>query len=449
MSSSQSQFQPYARQHHDDKFRNLPDIDRESPDTYETPDSLDAHESHAALGYDTVADTPANTTPDAHSAAAEEGIIHSRLPLADAKSRFHGAGVDASNPGPSGLRTYDKSKYDALLRARTATETPLQRLARLKAEALELEEQLQAGVHSPSSPDSPSAAAAAPKYADAFAQLSALTKSLDHITATVPASATSAEGGVTATRLLDHIKAFRDSAASSPAPYRQFSGTDYSTLSTATPTGAATTHAADTITYEVYYTPDSATLIRSTKLSDLDTRLATLEKLLGHHVEPDLVPSEPLVGMLARIDRQLQYLANPRNLDALTRQLRSVNDQLAAAARHSQGSAMDVIDGDLAAKLTHLYALVNKLDPLLPVIPRVLERLQSLQSLHAEAAQITGAVRKTVVDVARTERTVRDVADSVRQLEASVRENAEVTAKNVEALERRIKEVAARVEKFV
>ncbi|KAI9216668.1 Dynamitin-domain-containing protein [Blastocladiella britannica] len=447
-------------------YTNLPDVVLDQPEIYESPDPPPQHAaSSAAGGFAASADSDVDSGDEHGTTTDTDGVVRTSISARAAANRFAGAGVEANDDeddieddangtttttadarvtaraATAGFRTYNRAALDALKRERRAAESPAMRLARLRAEAREIEADLRAA--------GTSAAPGGDKLAaDAFVQLSKLSKDLDDLAARAggaTAAPTAPAEGVASARLMEHLRQYRveASAAASTPPMgtRPLAGTDNSESA-----AASSTAGAGGVTYEVYYTPEAAAVVRSAKLAEMDARVHALERLVGHTLEPELVPGEPLAQVLARIDRQLHYLATPRHLDSLTRHLRALNDQLAAAAAVAATAPPGApgISGDLALKIDALYALVDRIDPLVPVVPRVLDRMAALQTLHADASRLAGATRRVVADQARTERTVRDLADAVTRLEKSVVANAATVEKNVADLESRVAAVADR-----
>ncbi|KAI9189167.1 hypothetical protein H9P43_000595 [Blastocladiella emersonii ATCC 22665] len=473
------------------KYDKLPDIARDQPDVYETPDvsalpaAAVAEDSHNA-GLDAPGEdddaVAAGATTGHGPAEFSDGedtdgvVVRTRLSVRAAAGKFANVGVDASGADFSGaigsrtamFRTYNRAAYEALARSsRAAHESPAQKLARLREEMKQLETELSSGGVNGGriNPAATASGSSSEKYADAFTQLSSMAKDLDELQARAGGAAppTPAGEGVTASRLLDHLKSYRETTAPgsmSPPLYGRSNlsssnlhGDDPTSPTTATAAAAA---AANQVTYEVYYTPETSALVRSSKLADMDARVHALEKVVGHTVEPDLVPLDPLVTLVARLDRHLDALANPRQLDALTRHLRALNEQMAmaqaqhhaGASRASPGAAGAVVPADLADKVDALYALVDKVDPLVPVVHRVLDRMQALHALHADAATFAATLRRVAADQGRVDRAVRDLTDAVARLDRAMVDNATTVQGNVISLEERVAALAARIDRL-
>ncbi|KNE72230.1 hypothetical protein AMAG_16713 [Allomyces macrogynus ATCC 38327] len=446
------------------KYDRLPDIARDQPDVYETPDTptaspadarnpssggarrFDRHdhlaeESLLQLADDSVnGGTDAPVLPaDADADAVPDVVVRQRLSL-KAGRRISLPMRASMRPMPTSrtrsprarraYRTYPQSAVDALRRAR-ARVPPLQRLARLQAEAAQLAEDIQ-------NPTANGHAGDAGRYAEAVAQLAALERDLDefHSRARAAAGLSTPPLGTSAgvkdhqlaSRVLEHIKSFRESALAGGPTFQR----------------------------GLYYTPETSALVRSSKLADMDARVHALERVVGHTLEPELVPRDPLASTIARLETHVSYLAQPRQLDALARQLKVVNEELAAlaagplaASRAAGGGSptqQQPIRADLVDKVEALYALVDKMDPLVPVVPRVLARLQALHTLHAEAGMFADGLRRLVADQARTDRAVRDLSDAVARLEKAAVANADTVAANVAALEERVDGLVRRIE---
>ncbi|KAI8929734.1 hypothetical protein BC831DRAFT_442857 [Entophlyctis helioformis] len=253
--------------------------------------------------------------------------------------------------------------------------------------------------------------------------------------------------------------------------------------------GGLTASAADTVTYEVYYTPTASADIQRTKLIELESRLTNLERIVGMHtldsagsvvsdeVRASLFQSGgTLIGALERLDHHLSLIAQPRTLDVASRRIKTVLVELerlsdlerkqrveskfmsrsmldlASAASASVGggvggvggteetSAMVLGDGLTTAdsRTKHLYATLVRLEPVMQHLPHLVSRLRALQSLHAEMAVFAESVKVLGEDGARMRDMARSLQENMALLGESLKENEDVVARNVEALGQRI-----------
>ncbi|KAJ3287472.1 hypothetical protein HK104_008562 [Borealophlyctis nickersoniae] len=318
-------------------------------------------------------------------------------------------------------------------------------------------------------------------------QVSALQSELSRIAGSVNGSdplADAIEGGGTLTKQLEvgktlmaQLKAFKALSISDDAP-PSFSGRPDSS--------SAQGFTNPYVTYELFYTPDSAKQTQLSKITDLESRLTSLERLLGtsHLQSLDsedaassiLQTSGSLIGALERLDHHLALLTQPRTLDAVSRRVKSLTTELDRLADLRKKQQFDSsLSGDLLRptgasgagatgtdldlhisshqsetdrKITRLFFALERLDPIAGVIPHLLARLQGLRSLHAEAAVFSESLKMLVREQERVGESGKVVEDALKTLEASVRENEVAVQKNVQGLEERMKALMERVDKL-
>ncbi|KAI8064824.1 uncharacterized protein B0P05DRAFT_476252, partial [Gilbertella persicaria] len=166
---------------------------------------------------------------------------------------------------------------------------------------------------------------------------------------------------------------------------------------------------------------------KESKLSDIDERIAKIEKLVGtssgqalDELPPNLA-SASLINSLAKLEQQVAVLAQPRQLEMVARrvkglisdldrlnELRSGRKDTAAALGFGLSNALngqnnanansdnankDGNSADTEAKINKLFTTLEKVDPLLNLTPVLLTRLKALQTLHSEAASFGQSVK--------------------------------------------------------
>ncbi|KAF1803927.1 hypothetical protein FB192DRAFT_1421531 [Mucor lusitanicus] len=162
---------------------------------------------------------------------------------------------------------------------------------------------------------------------------------------------------------------------------------------------------------------------KESKLSDIDERIAKIEKLVGSNAGqaldelPQNLASTSLVNSLSKLEQQVLVLAQPRQLEMVARRVKVLNsdldrlNELKSGRKDTSGlgfglsstinpqntpSATEAAnkDGnDNEAKINKLFATLEKVDPLLNLTPALLTRLKALQTLHTEAASFGQSVK--------------------------------------------------------
>lgn len=492
------------------KYDALPDIDTQ-PDVYETPD-LDNGTPHLD-NYEVLSDY---SSPEEES----EEIIRSNLSVSAAANRFAKATADTNdadfsgrigrkNKGAKGKqsagrrRLPDREEY-VMGTGKDGGETKFQRLRRLMFEVQELSEDLNLDTTT-NSPDGEIASeerGEAGQESEATKQLSknqishrqlleqvsALQSELSRIGQSMggpdalPSSFEAPAGTLTkqletGKSLMAQLKAFKAlSLSDQPEAVRS---------ATPGPDGNSTA-STPTITYELLYTPQTLKTTTLTKLTTLESRLTSLERLLGtSHLDPTdqtdaatslLQSSGSLIGALERLDHHLALLSQPRTLDALSRKVKNLTGEMERLAElrkkreletslqlEGRGSSSTSLEGEPSStaiptsqqitpdqdrKINRLFLTLDRIDPIASVVPHLLARLQGLRSLHAEAAVFSESLKMLVREQERIGEGAKVVEEALKSLEGSVKENEEGVRRNLESLEDRMKALGERVERL-
>ncbi|KAI8093222.1 uncharacterized protein BX664DRAFT_261385, partial [Halteromyces radiatus] len=172
------------------------------------------------------------------------------------------------------------------------------------------------------------------------------------------------------------------------------------------------------------------------KVVDVDERIARIEKLVGTCSGQgfDTIPANfattSLIHSLSKLEQQITLLAQPRHLDTVMRRIKVLNSELDRSQELKSGGRKDHVYGGLAGlsttssnvsvtglgnngnnslaskedqsgglsndaeeKVNHLFATMEKVDPLLNLTPALLTRLKALQGLHTEAATFGRSIK--------------------------------------------------------
>ncbi|KAJ3157272.1 hypothetical protein HDU89_002684 [Geranomyces variabilis] len=527
------------------KYSALPDLDTQ-PDVYETPDQ--SSELNPALAVqDAYADDDYYPRDGRTSdSEADEGLVRSSLSISSANQRFSSITTAATSApdfsgtiararrprrrhhhharNAAGPVLSDQEEYAIIGTAAGVRgereETTVEKLRRLMFEVAELgrqieaeqaenqKEDLDAQVSDNTTPNAThSRKPRKPTPAQLLEQVTLLQRDMGGMERALTEQVeTSSEAGKSAgsqavqlqagKALIAQLKALRHPDISEDIP---------PSPSRAPATTTAPAKAGDPyITYELFYTPETAKLAELAKLTQVESRLAALERLIGTHflqglegpnaaVTHLLNESGSLIGALHRLDSQLALLTQPRQLDAVAKRVQQLSadaDRLADlrrkqtqehAATMAAATATSVSDlafgslgrpgGGGAAGSLHdlqssaavaaatqteserrvnaLYALMEKLDPVAGVVPHLVARLRALRSLHAEAAIFAESLDAISNDQARMKESVQGVETAVSMLETSLRVNGESVGKNVEALQLRMERLSERVDALI
>jgi DNA repair exonuclease SbcCD ATPase subunit len=320
---------------------------------------------------------------------------------------------------------------------------------------------------------------------------------LTQIVENAPDSSLLSEGGKAAGTLTTHIdsrkslmtqlSAFKSLSLESSALLQQpasstgAKASDPYGLPASTKPATNQSNGGDFVTYELFYTPETARLTQLEKVHELEARLASLEKIIGVHilqgmdngddsVTAILQSTGSLSGALDRLEHHLSLLTQPRQLDTLTRRLKSLiadmekvlelrkKQQLEAAYPYSRGAAshggvgtdmllangtatdldMHTTQTETEKRVAYLFKSLEKLDPVIGVIPHLISRLQALRSLHTEAATFSDSLRVVSEEQLKVRESAKQIEESLKRLESNMKENAVVVERNMQSLDQRV-----------
>ncbi|KAI8145764.1 Dynamitin-domain-containing protein [Fennellomyces sp. T-0311] len=239
----------------------------------------------------------------------------------------------------------------------------------------------------------------------------------------------------------------------------------------------------DVLTYELFYTPETAKMHKESKVSDIDERIAKLESLVGSSSGrglddlPSTLATTSLIGSLSKLEQQITILAQPRQLETVARRVKVLigeldrlnelksgrkelslgfglanNTSLPSTAgapgtpnaanenKESQGLSSDVEE-----KVKHLFASMEKVDPLLNLTPALLTRLKALQGLHTEAATFGRSVKAISEEQTRITDELKNLSTACELLNKSLKENEDTVNNNIKVIDGRMTELVQRV----
>ncbi|KAJ2612165.1 hypothetical protein H4S08_002823 [Coemansia sp. RSA 1365] len=377
------------------KYANLPDIDTEQPDVYETPDVAD--------------ETPSETEAEEEVQSAEISTEAMGANVAAARFRASAGDVDSE----TALARYQRSLFRTLQLESLADgattgprlqETAAQRLQRLTHETQELRDQL----------------AAAEGTQNSVALMELATNLHDELARLT----TQGESHGALAALLRRVESAQITDSAAPKPVAQ-----------------RATHGGTKA-------DDSA---------QLEQRIVALERLVGAgagHPARDAATGHGLADAVARLRQQMDVLADPQRIDGIQRRAKQAlveMDRLEAArsqaARADAADPADTtrVDAATLRRVDELYDTMSSVDSLVELAPATAARLQSLATLHAEATEAVSRIAR--VDSAQTNiseelATMRDVAAG---LSSSLHENSSTLSDNVRHLDARISALNDRI----
>ncbi|KAF4309665.1 putative dynactin subunit 2 protein [Botryosphaeria dothidea] len=464
------------------KYENLPDLDRDAPDIYETPELTE----DATLPSST-ARSPSQASSYEDSDDGRGNIVRRGIEADDARAIFQQARVDAKGVDFSDrIRRQRRSYRTASRRQRRGSggsdgeygdfsdeedETLERKLARLRREVeevrqeFELREQAKKG-ETEGGEDGGEAAAEEDEEEDDPAEgIAKLSEMLDAVYVQRQGGVKGAEAQFA--RTLKRVS--RPAAAAA----------ETTTIIPQTTTTIAVTATAEQAAHAL------------SRAADFDARLSQLEKALGLNANnmPDMAANPPksILHNLDSLERQLHTISevSTSSLDAATRRVQKLTqeaerlEELRKAARASQDSATSPVstssrqrsgtvsaavaadagpppemmgayieDPERVAKINALFGTLTTIESLSPTLPLVLERLRTLRLIHTSAGTASATLDELEKRQGEQAEEIRQWRDALTKVEENLKGGEDTLQGNIKTVGDWVRDLEARIAKF-
>jgi len=190
----------------------------------------------------------------------------------------------------------------------------------------------------------------------------------------------------------------------------------------------------DRLTYELYATPDSNKSNQISHISELDSRLVTIEKQLGNNADLQT----PILPTLDNLEEKLAVLD--------TAHLESIETKLAnLVERFSQNKVLINSDNFPQEKVDQLFELVSKWDSTSQQVPVIVDRLVTLRQVHEQSAQAVSAVAQIQQEQAETSALIKTAASNFDLLQQAFKENLSIIESNTQRLEQKMADLSQKI----
>jgi len=431
------------------KYSALPDIDTQQ-DVYETPDSPDEAE---------VSDDGFLNVEEPN-----EDIVRDKISPSEAANKFKSSDDNGDDSELNRVTRHkkqiykkavnqaflDTSEYEIVPRDPTLQETAVQKLRRLMFEVQELGDEIEKKKDDATTSQVPQNILSS-HITSLNSELSRLSKSLDG-TDSDDKDGTIIKQAELGKKLINQLQTFKNMGM--PKENGISSGEKVNGEAT---NGIVDENAKNMVTYELYYSPETTKLHTLSKTNELDERIAALEKLIGTaHGQnfEDLsisITNTNLIAAIDKLDQQMQILAQPRHLESVSRKAKTLVGELEKVneLKNKELSNGGFITFETEEKVNYLFALLDKLDPLMSIAPALVNRLKSLQQLHQEATVFSETINMLSDEQSKIKDEIKSLDDVTEKLEKSFEVNDATVKKNIETMDARITDLAQRLDKLM
>ncbi|CAG8489736.1 7675_t:CDS:2 [Racocetra fulgida] len=397
------------------KYSALPDIDTQ-PDVYETPDTVE----------------DAEVSDDGFPSIEEqnEDIVNDKITVGEAVDKFKDSTGETA-----------ETEYEILPRDPALQETPLQKLRRLQYEIQELNEEVEKKKDE-ASINTPNHRALSSQISTLQEDLSRISQSLGDSDPIDEQEGTIIKQAELGKKLVHQLQTFKNiGMPKTNGTTSETNGIDESAIRHAPNAEAgknvSLTFGVGTILSYIHTLG---------KISELDERIASLEKLVGTaHGQnfEDLsisITNTNLIAAVDKLDQHMQILAQPRHLESVSRKAKTLVGELEKVNELKNKEFMNggVID----------YDTKERVDPLISIAPALVNRLKSLQQLHQEAAVFSDTIKMLSDEQSKIRDELKSLNEVSGNLDKSFKVNEETIQKNISTMDDRVTDLAKRLEKL-
>ncbi|XP_023181202.1 dynactin subunit 2 isoform X2 [Xiphophorus maculatus] len=403
----------------DPKYANLPGIAFNEPDVYETGD----------LPEDDQAQFESCVQEELCSDSVERIVVNPNAAYDKFKDKHVSTkGLDFSDRISRSRRVgYESGEFEILGEGSGVKETPQQKYQRLVNEIQELVQEVdtiqatakESNAEERLTPVALAQQAAQLKQQLVSAHLDSLLGPQAHINLADP-------DGALARRLLTQLEAAKGSRSSSAG--------DGKPSSTKGPDGV--------VLYELHSRPEQEKFNESTKMAELEKRLAQLEIAVGSGSDKQGplnagVQGASLMDTIELLQARVSAL-DSATLDQVEARLQSVLGKMNEIAKNKAA----IEDAETQNKVSQLYDVVQKWDAVSTSVPQVVQRLVAVKELHEQAMQFGQLLTHLDTTQQTINNSLKDNNTLLTQVQQTMKENLLAIEENFAALDQRMKKIS-------
>eukprot|EP01016_Furgasonia_blochmanni_P026708 TRINITY_DN282_c0_g1_i8.p1 TRINITY_DN282_c0_g1~~TRINITY_DN282_c0_g1_i8.p1 ORF type:complete len:437 (-),score=163.31 TRINITY_DN282_c0_g1_i8:38-1261(-) len=188
------------------------------------------------------------------------------------------------------------------------------------------------------------------------------------------------------------------------------------------------------IKYELYLNKETANLKQAIKYEELERRLAQIEKYVGGY-QPS--PHGDLTNQYDRMSRILGQLEQGK-LTGMEDRISKLASELESLDLSINKKNEQILNDAELRKIEEVYNAYNQVKGVLDEIPNLVDRFESLRIIHEESASLTTRLDSLKDNNAQLSEILRDNNSLLKKVEENFKQNAETISKNLANVEKRI-----------
>jgi dynactin-2 len=412
----------------DNKYANLPGIAKNEPDFYETSASTVASSFNLISTKMDLTDSPSESS---WKSSGESNCQH--IKMSDAKDKYNASILSSEHADFSDTIT-NRRKFGYIVEPdiyewnQDAAETPLHRFKRLELELNDLKADLTNMEKFAKEEDKLTLINFDP--VELSKQVDVLQKEINalHLQKIGAKSfdVSMLDNKAKKQLLLDHLNNFKANLKTSKNE----------------PTKVATDSSA--ISFKLFADLEEADLDRAKKVTELNSRLANLEKVFGAgnasvnsaHIAKlcTNIENKSILGLVENLNSKLSLL-DVQSLEQIESKLQIVSQKVTSQLSDKKGV---IEDQEKMLRINELYTMVNNWKDVSATVPTIVERLTALNEIHQKAFQFSSTLTRLDKEQQDTIKSIETSTDVLNHLKKSFETNLESIKANFDALNERI-----------
>ncbi|CCJ30360.1 unnamed protein product [Pneumocystis jirovecii] len=176
--------------------------------------------------------------------------------------------------------------------------------------------------------------------------------------------------------------------------------------------------------YTFNYNPMSKGKHKESDISDLESRLTSLEKSLGINNMYSYMLKAPILPTLSHLSKKITLLTSSQNyIDSITKKVK-----------------------DLEQKIDALYSSLETIESISPILPNLLDRLKALRTIHADAATVTTGLKDCTERQYIIQKELVELKEALERIEFVIKESKDTIQSNMKEIENMVKELEQKIE---
>ncbi|OMJ16571.1 putative dynactin subunit 2 [Smittium culicis] len=200
--------------------------------------------------------------------------------------------------------------------------------------------------------------------------------------------------------------------------------------------------------------------INSVTVAEFERRLSAIENAIipSNDIASTLTNNVPLSASINDLKNKVELLTNPKFLESVSKRAKFASEELDKLSKSKEilsslaseqdkettsqdkfQSAQDVLTRANQEKISALYEKLPSLEPMTLLIPSLLDRLDNLSKLHVKAASVVESFSHVDDFINVTQKSkISDLTQIVETLQSSIESNSALMVNNVKELEQRM-----------